>query len=223
MAPYKLIALDIDGTVLTSRHVVAPETRRAVQAAMAHGVRVTLATGRGFPSARAIAAELGLRGTPLVTHDGAYVADPSTGGVLYEQRIPLAVTRQAVALLRGAGLNVNLLYPDVLVSNQRIRHFRWGWLHPRNWDAVANVWREVHDYPHRFAPDLAAYLEQNPLEPPKMYVTGSPPHGRRPCPAHRTPGRPAVDHAGGQQGHGSNAGGRLQGQRAAGARFTAGD
>lgn len=174
MAPYKLIALDIDGTVLTSRHMVAPETRRAVQTAMARGVRVTLATGRGFPSARAIAAELGLQGTPLVTHDGAYVADPATGRVLYEERIPLAIAREAVALLRGAGLNVNLLYPDVLVSNQRIRHFRWGWLHPKNWRAIAGVRREVRDYPHGYAPDLTAFLEQNPVEPPKMYVTGTP-------------------------------------------------
>jgi Cof subfamily protein (haloacid dehalogenase superfamily) len=174
MQTYKLVALDIDGTILTSRHTVAPETRQAVQAAMAGGVRVTLATGRAFPSALGIARLLGLHGTPLVTHDGAYVADPVTGEVLHETRVPLAVTREAVGLLQEAGLKINVVHERFLLSNQRIRNFSWKWFHPRRWTSAVNIWREARDYPHVYAPDLVRYLEQNPVEPPKLYIMGTP-------------------------------------------------
>jgi Cof subfamily protein (haloacid dehalogenase superfamily) len=176
---YKLIALDIDGTILTTRHTIAPETREAVQAALARGVRVTLATGRAFPSARFIAAALGLHGTPLVTHDGAYVADPHTGQVLAEVRIPVPVARQAAIHLQELGLAVNFLYEDIRVSNQRVPLFSWTWLHPRYWAKARHILQESRVYPHRYAPDLAAYLDQSPVAPPKLYVTGQPDQIRR--------------------------------------------
>lgn len=171
---YKLIALDVDGTILTSRHTIAAETKAAVQQAMARGVRVTLATGRGFPSAVAVARELGLHGTPLVTHDGGYVADPATGEVIHVERIPASAAAEAALLLRGLGLNVNLLHEQMRISNQRIPNFRWSLLLPRGWKGVRNVVGELRSYPTIHAPDLGAYLNANPVAPPKLYVTGTP-------------------------------------------------
>jgi Cof subfamily protein (haloacid dehalogenase superfamily) len=172
---FKLIALDVDGTILNSRHLIAPETRQAIQAAQARGVRVTLATGRAFPSACMIADKLGLIGTPLVTHDGGYVADRATGAVLRAERMPLAVATAAAGLLQAAGLNVNLLHEQVRVSNQRIPEWDWHWLMPRNFWAAANIGREARVYPHRYARDPAAWLNAHPdMVPPKFYVTGRP-------------------------------------------------
>jgi hypothetical protein len=45
-SPYKLIATDIDGTLLTSHHELTPRTERALKRAQAEGLRVILATGR---------------------------------------------------------------------------------------------------------------------------------------------------------------------------------
>lgn len=171
---YKLIALDIDGTVLNSRNQVAAETRQAVQAAIARGVRVTLATGRGFPSAQGIARLLGLHGTPLVTHDGAYVADPLTGQVLSETRVPAEMAREACAVMQGAGLKINVVHEQFLLSNQRIRNFTWRWLRPRHWASAANIFREARDYPHVYARDLERYMRANPVAPPKFYAMGTP-------------------------------------------------
>lgn len=171
---YKLIALDVDGTILTSRHTIAPETREAVRQAMAGGVRVTLATGRGFPSALAVARELGLRGTPLVTHDGGYVADPDSGEVIQAERIPLDVTAEAAVLLQGLGLHVNLLHEERRISSQRLPNFRWSMLLPQGWKAIRVVLDELRSYPTMYAPDLKEYLRVNPVAPPKFYVTGTP-------------------------------------------------
>ncbi len=45
---YKLIALDIDGTIFDSGRVVSKANLEAIREARAAGVTVTLATGRGY-------------------------------------------------------------------------------------------------------------------------------------------------------------------------------
>ena len=48
---YRLIALDIDGTLLNGEHQVPRENYEAIQEARAAGVKVVLATGRSWPEA----------------------------------------------------------------------------------------------------------------------------------------------------------------------------
>ena len=66
----KLLALDLDGTLLNSRGEVPHENREAIRAAEDAGVLVTIATGRRFRDGRPVGIELGLN-APLVTHNGA--------------------------------------------------------------------------------------------------------------------------------------------------------
>lgn len=66
----KLLALDLDGTLLNSRGQVTEENRIAIRAAEELGVLVTIATGRRFRDGRIVGLELGLN-APLITHNGA--------------------------------------------------------------------------------------------------------------------------------------------------------
>lgn len=140
---------------------------------MAAGLHVTLATGRAFPSARAIALSLGLR-TPLVTHDGGYVADPVTGEVLHQDRMPLELVQAAVAAIQPAGVNISLLHHEYAISNQRVRNFRWQMLRPGRWHSLASMWMENRNYRNRYTPNLIGSLKTTPVEPPKLWVTGTP-------------------------------------------------
>ena len=56
--PIRLIAIDIDGTLLDGRGALPPRNRRAVHRAIAQGIRVVLVTGRAFHHARPIAEAL---------------------------------------------------------------------------------------------------------------------------------------------------------------------
>jgi len=84
----RLIAIDVDGTLLRSDGTVADADRAAIAAALEQGVAVTLATGRlsssAMPFARALALEV-----PLVCADGAVLFCPTRG-------IPLSQTPLAV-------------------------------------------------------------------------------------------------------------------------------
>ena len=93
--PIRLLALDIDGTLLTSDREVSPRTRRALDAARARGVRVLLVTGRRLPSARRIAQGLGGQ-VPMVLHNGALVVEADQ--LLRSRPLPRAAARDAVEL-----------------------------------------------------------------------------------------------------------------------------
>jgi hypothetical protein len=96
----RLIALDIDGTLLRADRTISDRTRLAVDHARAAGVRVVLVTGRRHPSARRVAEELGGE-LPLVLHNGALVVE---GGRVRRCRpLPVAAALRAIATGRAAG------------------------------------------------------------------------------------------------------------------------
>ncbi len=66
----KLLALDLDGTVLDSHGRISETNRRAIKTAEANGILVTIATGRRFRDCRPVGIELELN-APLITHNGA--------------------------------------------------------------------------------------------------------------------------------------------------------
>lgn len=70
---FRLLALDIDGTLLDSSRQIRPRVRAALAGALGRGVRLVLATGRRGPAARRVMHELDLGPLPLILHNGALV------------------------------------------------------------------------------------------------------------------------------------------------------
>ena len=77
----KLVAVDIDGTLLTNDRKVTPEVFEAVQEAKKQGVKVIIATGRPIPGVQPLLNELNLKeeGDYVITFNGGLVQDTSTG------------------------------------------------------------------------------------------------------------------------------------------------
>ncbi|MGG3503943.1 Cof-type HAD-IIB family hydrolase [Paenibacillus lautus] len=71
-AKYKLIALDLDGTLLTDEKQITEETKKWLQYAVDHGVKVIFSTGRGLQTTKGFLNELGLD-SPMVLLNGAEV------------------------------------------------------------------------------------------------------------------------------------------------------
>lgn len=97
---YRLIALDIDGTISGRDRLVTGRLRSAVAAISQQGALVTIATGRMFRSARRFAGELGLDG-PIISYQGAMTAHARTGEILRHVGLEPAAARQALLLLSG--------------------------------------------------------------------------------------------------------------------------
>jgi len=69
---YKLLALDMDGTLLNDRSEISEENANAIRKALSAGVTVIFSTGRGFRSALPYAEQLELS-TPMVTINGGEI------------------------------------------------------------------------------------------------------------------------------------------------------
>lgn len=84
----ELVVLDMDGTIYGQfAGGFSPRVRRAIAAVQQAGTPVTIATGRIFDFVRAVAPDLGIT-LPVITAQGALIADPVTGEVLFEALIP---------------------------------------------------------------------------------------------------------------------------------------
>ena len=134
---YKLIALDIDGTLLDDEHRISPATIQLLRDLDEQGIHIVLCTGRGPTSAFPIMREIGITGT-VITHNGAAVVEEADRRILHEYSFAL---RDVVPLIENA--RKNRLYFDIstafevfvesLTEEQR-EVYRKYYLHPRELD-----------------------------------------------------------------------------------------
>ncbi len=108
--PYRLLALDIDGTVVNSRDELTAATRCALQRAAAAGVRIVLATGRRYSRALPLVEPLGID-APLITASGALVKRPSDHGTLYRAEFAGRLLYDLLRVVERAGFDA-VLYGD---------------------------------------------------------------------------------------------------------------
>ena len=101
---YRLIALDLDGTVVNREGALVAGSREAVQRAVATGLTVTLATGRMYRPSNRFAAELNIS-APLICHQGALVREPGDGETLWHMPLPASLARRLIAGIREEGVH----------------------------------------------------------------------------------------------------------------------
>ncbi|MGI6424487.1 MAG: Cof-type HAD-IIB family hydrolase [Tepidanaerobacteraceae bacterium] len=94
---YKLIALDVDGTLINSNHILTNRTIRALRAVKDLGIDITIATGRHYLSAIRLAQNIPIS-APLISSDGAVISDIYTNETIYNllpQDIAVDIVKEA--------------------------------------------------------------------------------------------------------------------------------
>jgi Cof subfamily protein (haloacid dehalogenase superfamily) len=82
MPKYRLLAIDVDGTLVNSRHELTDATRAAVLRAKRAGVEIVLATGRRYSRVLPLVEPLELN-VPLVTSSGALIKRAADHATLF--------------------------------------------------------------------------------------------------------------------------------------------
>ena len=98
----RLLALDLDGTLLNPHGRISERNLNAIKNARANGVRIALVTGRRFRDSRPVALELGLD-VPLISHNGALTKHAETLQTVAVLPLPLAAAREALRIGREFG------------------------------------------------------------------------------------------------------------------------
>ena len=81
---YKLIAIDLDGTLLNSNGVVSSETKRMLQEIINRNIKIVLTSGRMIDSIKTIAEEIGGQ-KYIISGNGAIVYDIEKEQILYNK------------------------------------------------------------------------------------------------------------------------------------------
>ncbi len=143
----RLIAIDLDGTLIDERLTIAPRVKRAIAAAQAQGVTVTLASGRMFAAMVPFAQELNIT-APLICYQGGLVRHPVSGETTFHLAVPTALAREVVELARARRIQVNAFVDDRL--------------HVESLTPEAEVYMRIANVEATVVPDLADFLADNP-------------------------------------------------------------
>lgn len=155
MCALRLIAIDIDGTLLDKNFQVSERTRATLQRADAMGIEIALATGRRHMFAAPVAQALGFE-VALISSNGA-VTRSSSGELFYRDLLPLNAARELVEHMTEFRRNLVITYdgeetPTLLLEtldelNGSIRH-----------------WLERNKQHLRFVKPIESGLEGDPIQ-----------------------------------------------------------
>ena len=110
----KILALDLDGTLVSGNAGISRRVRAVLGAAQARGVAITIATGRMFRSARRFARDLGVQ-IPIICYQGALVRHPVSGETLFASSLPVAPALAVVEYARARHIHINAYVDDELI------------------------------------------------------------------------------------------------------------
>jgi Cof subfamily protein (haloacid dehalogenase superfamily) len=123
--PYRLMAVDLDDTLLSDELTVSEATKDAMKLAIAKGFHLTIATGRMFDSAQRIARQVGLN-VPIITYQGSLVKNLLDEQVLYERSVPQSAAARTYEFCRERGLHLQTYIDDKLYAgeeNDKLRKY----------------------------------------------------------------------------------------------------
>lgn len=157
---YKLIALDLDGTLKNSNNEITQKTKAALIKAQELGVKVVLASGRPTPGLRHEAHELELEKYEgyILSFNGARVVDLKTKETIYEQTLTIDEAKKAYDRAKEFNLAC-MTYEDDIIVTEDID------------DEYVNVESRINDIEKKKVDSFKDNLK-NPIH--KVLLTGKP-------------------------------------------------
>ena len=110
----KLLALDIDDTLVSTGKLPSERLKHAIRLAEQNGVTVVLATGRGFLGSKKIRESLSVYG-PLIHYGGAVVSDGRTGEHLFVNYLRPEDVITAFAIADAFGIHAQIYEEDTVI------------------------------------------------------------------------------------------------------------
>lgn len=157
---YRLLALDLDGTLLNSCKEVTPAVKQALEWAKNRGVRVVLSTGRIVGEAAEFARELPCDDL-MVTAGGTAITTASDERILQSWDMPCEIGAKVVEAVQSRPVRVMIYVGSKIYINEY-----------SNRDFVANYRVEGFHANKIVVEDIAGEIRRNHLNVTKVYALG---------------------------------------------------
>ncbi|MDA0142812.1 Cof-type HAD-IIB family hydrolase [Vibrio toranzoniae] len=115
-SPHKLLALDLDGTVLNSQHTISQELVEAIKQVAQHK-HVVIVTGRHHVAAKPYYDQLGLS-TPIICCNGTYIFDYQNDTVIQENAIDKGIAAEFITLSQAHDLKMVMYVRDAMLYSR---------------------------------------------------------------------------------------------------------
>ncbi len=142
---YKFIALDVDGTLVTSERTITDSTKAAIQAAIEKGVLVSISSGRPYVGVGPIAKQLGLK-APMIAYNGGMIVDSTNDQIIYECGMNPEDARRVIADGQKEDTTIIIWSKDELYVNRM--------------DVRVDSYRQISDVVPHLIEDYEALIEQ---------------------------------------------------------------
>lgn len=116
---YKMIAMDMDGTLLTTDKDVSERSKDVLKKAADMGIKLVVCTGRIFTSALIYADIIGTE-APIIASNGAYIREKDRDEVVYMKALPKEDMYTVVRTVKEYGFYPHLFSYDTIFSEKVI-------------------------------------------------------------------------------------------------------
>ncbi|MBI4602714.1 MAG: HAD family phosphatase [Planctomycetes bacterium] len=166
MAKIRLIALDIDGTLLDDRKELPAANREALQEASRRGILVAIASGRMTPTIEPVEDRLGIDCIVIAYNGGKVLGTRGEGRPVIDHRpVPAAVSDEIIEYSRAHGHLLNFYHEDRLYAEDGAGRRRFMEIYSSRTGAR-----------YRIEPDLSRFRG---VEPTKLILLADPPERDR--------------------------------------------
>lgn len=108
---YKLICIDVDGTLLNSRHKITNQTKVVLQQAHQQGVHIVVCTGRMYTDAEYFSGIIGVK-SPVIASNGAFIKEKDNDKVIYKEVLGPELSLRLLAIFQKHNITPYFCTPD---------------------------------------------------------------------------------------------------------------
>lgn len=157
---YKIIVLDLDGTLTNSKKEIMPKTKQALMRIQKEGKAVVLASGRPTPGILQLAEELQLEqyGGYILSFNGAKIINCKTKKIVYNKTVPQEYTSRIYDYAKSVGIGVLSYTEDKIILGNGV-------------DQYSKLEAKINQLPMEECSDFVSFFDA-PVN--KFLMTGEP-------------------------------------------------
>lgn len=146
---YKLVAIDLDGTMLNQYGIITEKTKKAISKAQEKGVEVMIASGRAITSVKRFSKEINSN-KYFISGNGAITYDIKNNKILYENILPKSKALKIIKICEENSIYYNVYTENGIIaknlSYNTLYYYKDNLTKPDENRTHINIVENVYDY-----------------------------------------------------------------------------
>ena len=146
---YKLVAIDLDGTMLNSYGVVTEDTKNIIKKTIEKGTDVIIASGRPIDSIKTIANEIGSKNY-FIAGNGSLIYDIQKDEIIYEKYLKKEKVLEIIKMCEENSISYNVYTENTILAtalkHNVLYYYKENLKKPENKQTHINIVENMYDY-----------------------------------------------------------------------------